>query len=77
MKICFNLFPPANKLIALLVCLLLILSYTRLKAETRLNNFKNTEKSAEKNINNLSLNTTVEKQQIFIQIKSLSMIDRK
>lgn len=33
MKICFNLFPPVNKLIALLVCLLLIVIYTRLKAE--------------------------------------------
>ena len=42
MKICFNIFPPTNKLIAILVCMLLILSYTRLKAEKRLNNFNNT-----------------------------------
>jgi hypothetical protein len=33
MKICFNLFPPVNKLIAFLVCLLLIVIYTKLKAE--------------------------------------------
>lgn len=33
MKICFNLFPPTNKPIALLVCLLLIVIYTKLKAE--------------------------------------------
>jgi len=38
MKICFNIFPPANKLIALLLCLLLILSYTRSKAANDTNN---------------------------------------
>ena len=35
MKICFNLIPPANKMIAILVCILLILSYTKLKAYNR------------------------------------------
>ena len=43
MKICFNLFPPANKLIAILVCILLFLAYTRSKAENRITNVDGTE----------------------------------
>ena len=43
MKICFNLFPPANKLIALLIGALLIFSYTKLKAANGLNNFYNSK----------------------------------
>ena len=36
MKICFNnFFPPVNKLIAIVVCMLLLLSYTKLKAADR------------------------------------------
>jgi hypothetical protein len=43
MKICFNLFPPANKLIALLVVLLMILIYTRSRAEDSLQKNGETE----------------------------------
>jgi hypothetical protein len=35
MKICFNLLPPANKLIAFLIGMLLILSFTKIKAEEK------------------------------------------
>ncbi len=36
MKICFNnFFPPFSRLIAIIVCMLLLLSYTRLKAENK------------------------------------------
>ncbi len=43
MKICFNMFPPANKLIALIACALLLLSYSRLKADNKKDNLKNIE----------------------------------
>jgi len=36
MKICFNLFPPANKMIAFLVCILLLLAYTKLRADDKI-----------------------------------------
>lgn len=32
MKLCYNLIPPANKIIALLVGALLLLSYSKVKA---------------------------------------------
>ncbi len=32
MKICYNLIPPANKIIALMVGALLLLSYSKVKA---------------------------------------------
>ncbi|CAN5766112.1 hypothetical protein BH11BAC4_BH11BAC4_07820 [soil metagenome] len=42
MKICFNLFPPTQKLAAILIGILLISSYTKLKAANKLNNYNNT-----------------------------------
>jgi hypothetical protein len=43
MKICFNLFPPTSKLIVIVVSMLLILSYTRLKADNNINNYNKIE----------------------------------
>ena len=43
MKTCFNLFPPVNKLIALLVCILLILAYTKSKAQNKIKKYNTTD----------------------------------
>lgn len=41
MKICFNLFPPANKMIAFLVCIILLLVYSKLKADNKISDDQN------------------------------------
>jgi hypothetical protein len=58
MKICFNLIPPVNKLIALIVCMLLILSFTKLKADNNPTNF-DTAKVSFRQMTNVDAKTSI------------------
>lgn len=65
MKICFNSFPPAKKLFAILAAVLLLLSYAKLKAENKIGGFNTNGVSLTK-IKTGDLNTG--KQYCFTQI---------